>query len=279
MNASGFRVCASPSCMIGRPFLVMGQDRRAPIAERRDWSEATDHSLRQWLSAEQSARLGEHYSTIGQMEHAAVAAFARLLLELIGHGAPADLIERVIAAQHDEMRHAKLAFGLASELLERDVGPDRLDLSDTRLGASLEELAYNTVIEGCVGETIAALEAAEAEARALHPTIRDRFAEIAEDESRHAQLSWRVVAWLIGRGGSGVRAAVAQAFDDAASQPEPVRRTLPQDEAYGALCHTTAAELRWQAWNDVIQPCRERLLDTSGCAVDTRVRPTAASTS
>ncbi|HEY5955434.1 MAG TPA: ferritin-like domain-containing protein, partial [Polyangiaceae bacterium] len=164
MGASGFRVCANVSCAIGRPFLVAGEDRRAVIIERSDWSESSGAMLRAGLSSEQAARLGQHYSMIAQMEHAAVAAFARLLLELIGQGAPADLIERVILAQADEARHAKLAFGLASELLGKNIGPGSLPLTDAKLGASLEELAYNTVLEGCVGETIAALEAAECRA-------------------------------------------------------------------------------------------------------------------
>lgn len=263
LDAVGFRVCASASCVIGRPFLVAGEDRRATIAGRCDWIESVDGSVFDGMSREQRARLGQHYTQIAQMEHAAVAAFARLLLELIGRAAPAELIERVVEAQRDETRHAKLAFGLASQLLGKAIGPGPLELSGAKLGASLEELAYNTVVEGCVGETIASLEAAEAQERAGNETIRELFVTIAADEARHAQLSWRVVAWLLEFDAPGLRAIVVQAFDDAKAQSAPDRITMPEDEAHGALSNETAAELRRQTWCQVLTPCRERLLGYS----------------
>jgi hypothetical protein len=91
--------------------------------------------------------------------------------------------------------------------------------------------------------------------------IRELFEQITEDETQHAQLSWRIVSWLIAQGGRSVHAAVTQAFADAASQRDAERFNLPEDEAYGALCLETAAELRRQAFRDVIDPCRRRLLD------------------
>src|SRR5690348_13153977 len=46
-------------------------------------------------------------------EHASVAAFARLVLELIGLGAPARLIEAANRDAMDEIRHANLCFSIA----------------------------------------------------------------------------------------------------------------------------------------------------------------------
>ncbi|HEY5962116.1 MAG TPA: hypothetical protein VIV60_36420, partial [Polyangiaceae bacterium] len=100
-------------------------------------------------------------------------------------------------------------------------------------------------------------------------TIDELFAAITEDEARHAQLSWRVVAWLIAQGGHAVQNAVDRAFADAALQPEAERLGLPEDEAYGVLCPATAAELRRQAFRDVIEPCRRRLFDSRRCHAGT----------
>src|SRR5436190_13763000 len=90
------------------------------------------------------------------------------------------------------------------------------------------------VREGCIGETVAALEAREALARASDPAVRAVLARIARDEARHAELAWRTVAWALSIGDERVRAAVAAAFRDA-------ERALPAAEpaldlaAYGRL--------------------------------------------
>ncbi len=264
LDVAGNRMCSPANCVIGRPFLVQGKDRRATQALRSDWLEVREDSALKQLSSEQRRRLGTHYVELALMEHAAVAAFGRLLLELMGHGAPSDLVGLVVSAQADETRHARSMFGLASQLLEGRVGPSPLSMKGVALGSALETLAYGTVVEGCVGETIAALEAAEATERVVSSQLRGLFAGIATDEWMHASLSWRIVAWLLTVGNEKVRAAVEQAFANAQAQAEPPCENLPADEAYGALTSETRKELRRQAWIAVIVPCRNRLLHPGG---------------
>jgi hypothetical protein len=85
-------------------------------------------------------------------------------------------------------------------------------------GTSLAECAGWTVIEGCIGETIAALTARAQVDVAEDEDVRKVLLRIAEDEERHAALAWRFVAWALSTGDEPVRLAVAQAFDEGMRQ-------------------------------------------------------------
>ena len=149
------------------------------------------------VSSADRARLAEEWTKVGLMEHASIAAFARFTLQLMSLGAPADLVERSNAATSDETLHAKLAFTIASAYAGRDVGPGRLDVRGALEGGSLEEILINVIREGCIGETVAAVEAAEALEHAVDPMVRDALARISKDELRHADLAWQFVRWAI----------------------------------------------------------------------------------
>jgi len=55
---------------------------------------------------------------------------------------------------------------------------------------------YEIAVEGCVRETFGALEATFQAKNANDPQIRRVMRRIAEDETRHAALAWRVAAWI-----------------------------------------------------------------------------------
>lgn len=189
------RVCAQGNCAIGRPFIVDGGERLAPVAARSDWSAEVAPDV-DMLSLRTKKQLGEYWTMIGQMEHASVAAFARFSLQLLALGAPPELLVRSQTAMADETHHARLAFALASAYLERPVGPGLLDLNGALADISVEEVLRTVIMEGCVGETVAAMEAKEALTYVTDPTLRYVFGEIARDESQHAMLAWRTVGWL-----------------------------------------------------------------------------------
>lgn len=194
------RICKSPGCAIGRPFLVGGITRTAPSTERVDWiarealaaADPNDDELREVLY--------EHWLLAARMEHASVAAFARFGLTLIALGAPSDLMLQCAQAMQDETVHAELCFGLASRYGETVVGPAPLAvdraLEDVTLAAALE----NTLIEGCIGETLAAAEAQAASEHVKDPVVRAILERIAADETRHAALAFRFVAWALAQG-------------------------------------------------------------------------------
>lgn len=222
VQADGHRACTPGGCAIGRPFLVDGEARTAPLARRADWCqgglapslEGIDGSLRDDLAA-----AWEH---IARMEHASIAAFARFSLQLLSLGAPADLIERTNSAMTDETRHARAAFALASAYRGRKIGPGALSPDGALDGGDVATIVRLVIREGCVGETVAAVEAGEAEANAGDPVVRSVLAMIANDESEHAELAWRTLRWALETLGDEVRSAVREEI------------ALLENELYGA---------------------------------------------
>ena len=61
---------------------------------------------------------------------------------------------------------------------------------------SLEEIAYENAVEGCVRETYAPLVAHWQALHSVSPEIRAVMSRIAEEESGHAALSWEVDSWM-----------------------------------------------------------------------------------
>jgi hypothetical protein len=198
---------------LGRPYLVEGQPIVAP-AQRGllGWSDpAPEAPSVDTIDAEARAALAEAWTQDGMLEHASVASFGRFALELLAAGAPADLIEGAHRAALDEVRHARLCLGLASAYAGAPVGPSALPLGgQVEVTSDLASIAVRAAREGCIGETIAAVQAEEQHARATDPAVRAVLAIIAADEARHAELSWRTVAWAVRTGGDRVRVAVAE---------------------------------------------------------------------
>jgi hypothetical protein len=132
-------------------------------------------------------------------EHASVASFARLVLELVGLGAPAWLVRRAHEAALQEVEHARLSFEVASAFAGRTVGPGRLPVARAKpLAATRAELLRATLHGGCIGETLAAVRAAEGANRAGNRALRSRLVRIAREEESHAELAFAIAAWAIG---------------------------------------------------------------------------------
>src|SRR5690606_10472224 len=172
------------------------QLRWAPVHERADWQDRSPVSL-EHLPGDLRLAIGTHYQRAGQMEHASIAAFARFSLQLLLLGAPASLIEATTTAMADETRHARLCFGIASAYLGRTVGPGPLSIEGALSDQSLENIVRTAIIEGCIGETLAALELAHAAGCAQEQNLAQMLADIARDEARHAELAFRFVAWAV----------------------------------------------------------------------------------
>lgn len=207
--------CEGACC--GRPFTIEGHARVADTTLRNDWCADWSAAPNDLDGVTQKA-LADAWRADAQMEHASVASFARFTLELLALGAPADIIAASQSASLDEVAHAQLCFGLASRFSGQALGPGQLDMGGVLRGTSLAECAGWTVIEGCIGETIAALTARAQMDVAKDEDVRQALLRIAEDEERHAALAWRFVAWALATGGAPVRAAVMQAFDEGMRQ-------------------------------------------------------------
>ncbi len=256
----------------GRPFLA-GDGARLASVERgggaEGWGDGASPGL-DGLTAGERASLAEAWTEAGLFEHASVASFARVSLELLAVGAPGDLVELAHRAALDEIVHARLCFALASAYAGESVAPGAFPLgAEVCVGASLAEVAASTFAEGCVGETVAAVVAAEQLARATDPAVREALARIAADEARHAELAWRTVAWALREGGRDVRAAVERVVTMGGPRPpQPPRPSqTPPSEAsralpgHGLLDAATLAQVVAAAMADVVAPCARALLD------------------
>lgn len=244
---------SEPGCIVGRPFARDGGEATAQPRLGSGWSGPA-------MAVDPRPTLAQAWLDVALGEHASIAAFARLTLELMGLGAPADLVAQVQAAAADEVEHATLAFAMV-----RRFGGDPVEPGPFPVGPSLQlhgdpvDVATAAVREGCVGETVSAWLAERAAERATDPESRRVLSRIAADEARHAALSWQLVGWLVQTFGEPVRAAVVQAF----AEPTSVGAMLPGDASlgrFGALEPHEHLALVQRAVDEVLEPAARALL-------------------
>jgi hypothetical protein len=244
---------------------VAGCERLAEPELRGDWRDCSILPNVSELAGALPARLAEEWTRIALMEHASIAAFARFSLQLLSLGAPAELIERATAAISDETRHAKACFALASTYAARPVGPSALEVKDSLAELSLEQIVITTIREGCIGETVAAIEAREAWEHAADPVVRDLLQQISADETRHAELAWRFVNWALELGGPELLASVRAEFEAQLSsvvgaqhvELDVLGRELLRS---GVVPEPMRAVIRTQALSQVVSPCYRALM-------------------
>jgi hypothetical protein len=166
------------------------------------------------LQAAEPARgspLGAYFAEMARLEAASVDAFRQLRRELIAQRAPRRLIRETERAARDEVRHARMTRALArryggvATAPEVEAGPAR----------SLEAIALENAVEGCVREAFGALVASWQALAARDPVIRAAMARIARDETRHAALAFAIDGWARGRMDRTARARVDQSRQQA----------------------------------------------------------------
>lgn len=256
----------------GGPFLVEDTARTATV-ERTDrgWSLGVLAPNTAGLDLETRRALADAWTADAFLEHASVAAFARFSLDLLAVGAPADLVTAAHLAALDEIRHARICFALAQGYAGAPLGPSGFPFDGALpLRHDLASLATATAREGCIGETLAALTAAEQLAHATEPAVRRALSAIAEDEARHAELAWRTIAWALDRGGEAVHDAGAAVFAEAAQHvPAAAKDTaIPSGLlAHGRLDPSATREALVRALDEVIGPAFASLLHRAPAAV------------
>jgi hypothetical protein len=211
-------------------------------------------------------RLSTYWSREAAFEHASVAAFARASLSLLALGAPPDLIAATHTAAIDEVEHARLCYGLASSYGGAARGPGPLPVGGALSAPSIEDLAVETLVDGCAGEAAAALALREAARRAQDGGVGAILDRLAEDEERHAELAWRTLAWALAEGGAGVARAVRAAAEALDEDPGETGDEVgsPDLSAYGALREAERRAIRRRAIAEVVRPCLDALLSASG---------------
>lgn len=236
----------------GRPLLRDGEPLTAPSVATSAWHEPT---VTDAASPELRARAAAWWLRAALLEHASIASFARFSVELLRYGAPPELLQGAHRAALDEVEHARLAFALASSWSGRALGPGPFDLQGaTRLSASLAEFAEAVVREGCVGETLAAIDAAARLARTTDRATRRALEVIVRDESNHAALAWQTLRWVLSMDPT-TKARIDEVFaEERARVGAAVGRTSDDHAILGLLDDAEQAVVFRDAWDRVIGP-------------------------
>jgi len=194
---------ADTNCAVGRPFFEAdGTVLVATMRPGSGWSAPIPGE----------AGLDEpDWLDMARVEHASIASFARLTLELLALGAPSGLVAEVQLAAADEVEHARLCFGMLKRS-GQELEPGPMPIGPVVPSADPAAVAAATVREGCLGETVGAWLALRSAAQTEDPEVAAVLTRIAQDEARHAALSWKIVGWLLKSGAPGVHEAVRVAL-------------------------------------------------------------------
>ena len=218
----------------GRQLRRFGRVMLPALASGDEWA-----GLRSEVAIPQGdvTALAAQWRDNGRTEHASVAAFARLTLDLAALGAPPNLLAAANRDALDEIRHAELCFSLARSLDGQSVSPAPfLEASRARSRPrsrrlALATLAVDSLIDGALHEGLSARIVAKLAKRCEVPAIRDALKEIAADEGRHAAHGWEVTLWCVQEGGEPVVRALEGAVFALA---KTVRSPLPEAARDGA---------------------------------------------
>lgn len=185
--------------------------------------------------------IGQQWRENGRTEHASVASFARLTLDLMALGAPRELVTSANQDALDEIRHTEACFSLAHALDGRVESPrpfpeaQRAHTLSTVRSVALAQLAVLSLVDGAFHEGVSARVIAKLARRAQHPKIIGILKQIAADEGRHAAHGWDVVEWCLEQGGVSVESALLGAVR---VLPGRMRSSLPEPAVNGA----------WEPW-------------------------------
>ena len=187
----------------GRPFIVEGSIR-SPVSLRCNadicpdataWTLGMEPSFLNNTTI--SMKIGLEWLTQAEAEHASIASFSRHTLQLMSIGAPSELITRSQQASIDEIEHAKLCYGFASEFMRTNIYPGPLDTAGSLGNMDMEEIIESVVRDGCIQETMSAIEGHFRAHYATEEVIKISLTKLAADEAKHSQLAWDTIKWVI----------------------------------------------------------------------------------
>lgn len=260
--------CVEECFAIGRPFLVHGEATLPALVDGDEWIEAVSMPSVN-LDSDQARCAAAHWIECARMEHASVAAFARFALQLMQLGAPPELLELTTNAMQDEIAHAKSCFALAKRYGGQAQSAGPLEVSQA-LEHELEpaRIAVDVFLEGCVGESIAALEASEMSRLATDPQVRAVLSKVAQDEHEHALLAWRSLAWMLkslsSQESAAIRSTLTQLMAQLEQELEQSAQALSAEpdelELHGVASSKRKRVLRRQAIASLVLPCANALL-------------------
>jgi hypothetical protein len=206
------------------------------------WMGAAPTELASAIPKGEREALGAEWRDNGKKEHASVAAFAQLTLDLMAVGAPPELVAAAQRDALDEVRHAAACFAIARDIDGLAESPSpfpdaraRRFLFTASRSIALTQIAIDALADGVLNEGIAARLLAQLARKCDVPALSSILREMAADESRHAAHSWDIVAWCVESGGTMVQKALRGALK---GMPRKVCSALPAGAREGA----------WERW-------------------------------
>jgi hypothetical protein len=242
----GFLILLATLPKCGRPLRVRGRRVITPIARGGCWSEPVKLAP---VPDRVRSVLAEIWREEAQAEHAAIAAFSKLSLELLALGAPPDLVVRANRAAIQEVEHARLCFAVASAYSGETLGPAPLPEALAGDTADLFRIGREALLDGCMREGLAAEIARLGAERARDPEVVRVIRVQAKEEAQHAALGWLIVDWCLLRGGEPMRRTLLAALGEAA---------LPRCDDLPEHGHLGRAEVE-PLFNQMRARARERL--------------------
>jgi hypothetical protein len=238
-------IACGPGTAITRHYLTIGSDgtlteNRAEIVQRGMDNCAIGRRPPGLTSSGVSGCdevLGRYFAEAAHLEAASVPAFEQLFAELESFDAPVALRRAALIAALEEIDHTHRTATLARRFGAQVVVPE----VDARPLRSMKALAIDNAVEGCVRETFGALVAQHQALTAQDEGIRAAMQVIAEDETRHAELSWELDAWLCAGLNEQERAEVEVARRSAVEQLR-VGLEAPVDEQLTTLAGVPSRE-------------------------------------
>lgn len=245
----------TPPCGEGRPFLVGGSARVAELHPSSPLHEAS-------TARDERALLAEAWLRDALMEHASVAAFARLTLQLLALGAPAELVSASQRASLDELWHAEFCFAKASQHASRPLRPGPLNVSGALDDTSLAGLIESNLYEGCIGETLAAVRLKRQAETVRDPELKEALLAISEDEANHAELAFRIMAFCYERAPELTQQAVLRALRQKALEPRAPTSPARESALYLSerLSAAAAEASDHDTWAAILRPLLRRFV-------------------
>jgi hypothetical protein len=230
-------------------------------------------------------RVAEQWRENGRTEHASVAAFARLTLDLMALGAPPALVAAANEDALDEIRHTERCFALARAIDGAAASPGAFPEARTARTLSshrtlaLAELAVDSLVDGALHEGVSARIIARLARTCEEPAIRAVLKEIAADEGRHSAHGWDVVRWCLDEGKAPVARALVGAIH---LLPKQMRSPLPDEasdgswERWGIHGHALEHEEYTKAHADLVTRVEAMVARTNELAKDETEAPALA---
>ena len=164
--------------------------------------------------AREAGPLGDFFARVATLEWASVTAFERLADDLAHYGAPSELVAEARRSADDERRHTD-SMGSLARRFGAPVRAPEFAATDAR---SLEAVAIENAVEGCVRETYGALVATWQARASQDAGVAAALTDVAADETRHAEFSWALGRWADGVLDEGARARVRAARESAVAE-------------------------------------------------------------